>query len=142
MAPAVLDSSCYISSLRQGSPEISLRIVTNEGHLWLSTVVLAELYAGARDQRAVSQIERLERDFRLARRAIVPNAGDWSHAGKILARLAARYDYESSGRARLLNDVLIAVSVGRIGATLITANARDFSRIAEFVPLSWRLQLP
>jgi len=138
----VLDSSLYISSLRQGSSEISLRVVTGEGHVWLSAVVLSELYAGARDRRAISHLEKMERDFQLARRLLVPNAGDWSHAGRVLASLTKRYDYESHGRARLLNDALIAVSVGRTGATLITANARDFLRIAEFVPLNWRVQLP
>ena len=37
-----------------------------------------------------------------------------------------------SGRGRLANDALIAMSAARRGATVITANERDFARLAEF----------
>jgi len=94
--------------------------------------VLAELLAGARDRDTLSSIEALEYDFRKAQRLLVPEASDWSAAGKVMARLAIRYDYEAVGRGRLLNDVLIAVSAGRKGVTVVSANARDFARIGEF----------
>jgi predicted nucleic acid-binding protein len=54
--------------------------------------------------------------------------------------LAARYDYEQIGRGRLTNDALIAMSAGRSGITVITANARDFMRLAEFRPFHWQVQ--
>jgi hypothetical protein len=38
----------------------------------------------------------------------VPNLSDWTQTGKVLARLAAKYDYEQIGRGRLTNDALIA----------------------------------
>jgi hypothetical protein len=36
------------------------------------------------------------------------------------------------GQGRLANDALIAMSAARRGATVITANERDFARLAEF----------
>jgi len=84
-------------------------------------------------------VRRLERDFNAARRILVPTLGDWTQTGVVLARLAARYVYEEIGRSRLTNDTLIAMSVARSGLTLVTANKRDFSRIAEFRAFVWRL---
>ena len=104
--------------------------------------MLAELLAGARDRDTLSSIEEMEYDFRKAQRLLVPEASDWSAAGKVMARLAVRYDYETVGRGRLLNDVLIAVSAGMKGITVVSANARDFARIAKFTPFTWREQLP
>jgi predicted nucleic acid-binding protein len=107
--------------------------------VWLSSVVLEELYAGlAPRNRHV--LERFERDFERARRILVPNLSDWTQTGKVLARLAAKYDYERSGQGRLTNDALIAMSSGRSGITVITANARDFIRLAEFRPFHWQIQ--
>jgi hypothetical protein len=37
------------------------------------------------------------------------------------------------GQGRLTNDALIAMSAARLGITVITANARDFLRLAEYV---------
>jgi len=82
----------------------------------------------------------LERDFERAKRILVPNLNDWTQTGKVLARLAARYDYERIGQGRLTNDALIAMSAGRSGITVITANARDFKRLCEFRPFHWEVQ--
>jgi predicted nucleic acid-binding protein len=39
----------------------------------------------------------------------------------------------------LTNDALIAMSAARAGITIITANARDFRRLAEFRSFHWQL---
>ena len=94
-------------------------------------MVLEELYAGtAEPDRQV--VERLERDFDRAKRILVPNLSDWTQAGRVLARLAAKYRYEKIGQGRLTVDALIAMSAKRLGIRVITANERDFSRLAEF----------
>ena len=80
-----------------------------------------------------------ERDFEKARRILVPNLSDWTQTGKVLARLAAKYDYQKIGQGRLTNDALIAMSAARLGITVITANARDFLRLAEFRPFQWKV---
>ena len=91
---------------------------------------------GAAERRV---LQRLERDFERIRRVVVPNLTDWSQAGRALARLAGRYGYEEIGKARLTNDALIAVSAGRVGITVLTANERDFRRLAEFRPFQWQV---
>jgi predicted nucleic acid-binding protein len=106
--------------------------------VWLSSVVLGELYAGAGD-RGQPVVERLERDFDRAKRVIVPNLSDWTEAGRVLARLASKYDFEQIGRGRLTNDALIAMSAGRRGIKVITTNERDFRRLAEFRSFQWQV---
>ena len=115
MQPVLFDSSIYITALRTGDEAaVLLRRVGADRPVWLSSVVLEELYAGTnlRDRRV---LERLERDFERARRILVPNLGDWTHTGKVLALLRAKYDYERIGQGRLTNDALIATSAGRSG---------------------------
>ena len=100
--------------------------------------MLEELYAGSSPSN-VTQIERLERDFADLDRVLVPIQADWTSTGRILARLAAKYDYEEIGRGRLTNDALLATSAARTGMLVFTLNAGDFVRIAEFRPFRWRL---
>jgi len=107
--------------------------------LWLSSVVLEELYAGA-DEAASRVLTKLEQDFEGSGRVLTPNHGDWTRAGKILAKLGRKHGYEQIGQARLVNDSLIATSAARHGITVITANKRDFERLAEFCSLQWQAQ--
>jgi len=139
MQPALFDSSIYITALRQGDAAVlALRRFTTDAPLWLSAVVLEELYAGTAD-RDRQVVERLERDFDRAKRILVPNLSDWTQAGRVLARLAAKYHYEKIGQGRLTNDALIAMSAVRLGIRVITANERDFSRLAEFRAFQWQV---
>ena len=141
MGPVLLDTSIYITALRAGDDAVlKLRRLTPGAPLWLSSVVLEELYAGVkpRDSRIV---ERLERDFAKAGRMLVPNLSDWTLTGKLLARLAAKYGYEQIGQARLTNDALVAMSAAQRGITVITANERDFGRLAQFHPFQWQVPL-
>jgi predicted nucleic acid-binding protein len=134
---ALFDTSIYVAALRSGSEGVlTVRRLDSGSVVWLSSVVLEELYAGASgDARRV--VERLERDFNAAKRILVPNLGDWTDAGRVLSRLAVKYDFEQIGQGRMTNDALIATSAGRLGASVITTNARDFQRLAEFHPFQW-----
>src|SRR6266571_890783 len=106
MQPALFDSSVYITALRRGDDAaLALRRFATDVPLWLSAVVLEELYAGAAD-RDRKVVERLERDFDRARRILVPNLSDWTQAGRVLARLAAKYHYELIGQGRLVMPAL------------------------------------
>ncbi len=107
MPPVLFDTSVYITAMRARDDEAAaVRRIAGGEAVWLSSVVLEELYAGvsARDRRA---IERLERDFERVRRILVPNLSDWARTG-----------------------------------TVVTANAREFSRLAEFRRFLWRLSIP
>jgi len=139
MQPALFDSSIYITALRRGdAAALALRRLAADAPLWLSSVVLEELYAGTAD-RDRQVVERLERDFDRAKRILVPNLSDWTQAGRALARLAAKYHYEKIGQGRLTNDAVIAMSAGRLGIRVITVNERDFQRLAEFRTFQWQV---
>ena len=80
--PVLFDSSIYITALRVGGDAaLPLQRWARESPLWLSSVVLEELYAGANpnDYRI---LEKLERDFERASRVLIPNLSDWTRAGK------------------------------------------------------------
>jgi predicted nucleic acid-binding protein len=135
--PVLFDSSVYIAALRPGGdPSLLAHRWTSEAPLWMSSVVLEELYAGSRaDSRRV--LEKLERDFDKARRLLVPTLSDWTNTGKILAGIAEQHGYEKIARARLTNDALIATSAARSGIRVLTINARDYALLARFCPLQW-----
>jgi predicted nucleic acid-binding protein len=139
MPPVLFDTSLYISALRRGENGVlALRRVAPDAPVWLSVVVLEELYAGASD-RDRHLIEGLELDFEMGSRILIPILEDWTAVGRVLARLAAKYDYDQIGRGRLTNDALIAMSAGRLGVTVITSNKKDFSRLAEFRNFQWQV---
>jgi predicted nucleic acid-binding protein len=132
MRPVLLDSSIYISALRQGEEGVlSIRRLADDAPIWLSAVVLEELYAGADDHER-KLVQSLERDFEKIKRILVPILADWIETGVVLGRLAAKYGYERIRQARLTNDALIAMSARRMGICVITSNERDFQRLAEF----------
>jgi predicted nucleic acid-binding protein len=110
MQPVLFDSSIYITALRTGDEAaLSLRRFAVDSPIWLSAVVLEELYAGIAP-RGWHVLARFERAFEKARRILVPNLNDWTKTGKVLARLAAKYASEKIGQGRLTNDALIAMS--------------------------------
>jgi predicted nucleic acid-binding protein len=139
MQPVLYDSSVYISSLRLGQTAVlQTRHLLHGSPLWLSAVVLEELYAGA-DPAGRKLLAKLERDFEQIGRLLVPTLADWSQTGNVLARIGAKYGYDKIGKARLTNDTLIGTSAARQGITVLTKNARDFQLIAEFTNLQWEL---
>ena len=97
MERVLFDSSIYIGAFRtadQGA--VHVRRLAVGSAVWLSSVVLEELYAGAMG-RSRREVTRLERDFDKARRIVVPSLRDWTEAGKVLAQLGAKYHYERVG---------------------------------------------
>jgi predicted nucleic acid-binding protein len=96
--PVLFDSSIYISALRVGSDAtLLLQRWVRESPLWLSSVVLEELYAGA-NTRDYPVLEKLERDFERARRVLIPNLSDWTHAAEFLPGWRRSMDTSESDR--------------------------------------------
>jgi predicted nucleic acid-binding protein len=124
--------------LRKGDAGIlGTRNVAFGSALWLSAVVLEELYAGA-DVKGRKVLSKFESDFSKVGRLLVPQASDWSKAGTILARIGERFGYDRIGKSRLTNDALIATSAARKGMVLITRNHRDFRLLATYCSLDFR----
>jgi predicted nucleic acid-binding protein len=143
MSGIVFDTSVYVSALRQSDASIfAARRAARKGEketepLWLSSVVLEELYVGAQSNRMKKLLARLERDFDKVKRLLVPIHTDWTDCGRVLSLVGEKHGYEQVGRARMTNDTLIAMSVLRNGFTVLTKNADDFKKIAEFRPFNW-----
>ena len=116
MAGTIFDTSVYINALRRRDLSVfaQTRIADEEGGnepLYLSAVVLEELYVGAINDKLKKLLAKYER---------------------------RKYGFETVRRARMTNDCLIAMTAARHGLTVITHHATDFQIIAEFRPFKWK----
>jgi hypothetical protein len=129
----LLDTSVYIPFINKGISNPILNLGPDRSLLFMCAVVLEELYAGAHDPASVKLLDKLYDVFVSANRLVVPDGRDWQKAGKIIAQLERKYGFEKKFLARISHDILIALCARRIGATVVTNNAKDFLRIREFV---------
>jgi len=130
-AKAILDTSVYLPFLRRDGEIHDLGFLLRPTLLYMSSVVFAEIYAGAKDQSAIRRLGKLYRTFDRLDRVITPDKQVWFEAGQVLQQLGVRHGFEATGLARLTHDVLIALSARKIGAVVFTRNRRDFERIRE-----------
>lgn len=143
MAGILFDTSVYISALRKGDQSIlNLRRAARLGGqqtqpLWLSVVALEELLVGAVDAKTRKEFLLMEREFYRIGRLLVPDRQDWILAGQILSKIGSKHGFDLVGRARMINDALIATSAARLGLTVLTKNPGDYQRIAEFRHFNW-----
>ncbi len=136
MGGLLYDSSVYIDSFRRGDTSLLLaRQASVKGKLlpvYLSSVVLSELFAGAVDPRAKKLLLKVENDFQAIGRIIAPNKNDWSLSGQTLLKIGQKHGFEKIKLSRMTNDCLIAISARRFGLTVATTNVRNFEVISEF----------
>ncbi|NOT48998.1 MAG: type II toxin-antitoxin system VapC family toxin [Acidobacteria bacterium] len=138
MAGIIFDSTVYINLLRSNEfAELSQFRTGDETSgistpLYLSSVVLEELYVGAVDQNVKKLIAGLEKSFGKINRLVTPTRDDWSVSGQVLCGIGQKHGFESVRLARMTNDCLIAMSALRNGLTVVTHNAKDFRTIASF----------
>ena len=142
MAGTIFDTSIYINSLRKADTSIfnQKRIISEKSEnepLYLSAVVLEELYVGAGSRRMKKLLSRFEREFEKINRLLVPNQTDWTICGQVLSMIGKKHGFEQVKHARMTNDCLIAMTTARFGLTVITHNAKDFKIINEFRPFKW-----
>jgi predicted nucleic acid-binding protein len=132
-----LDTNLYVDAARDPAARAALAGFTEAfaPRLYLAAIVAQELRAGVRppDER------RIERDvigpFLRCGRVFAPAFADWMAAGDVMRRLAAAGGPPVAEMSRsLVNDILLAISCRAHGVRLVTRNARDFARIAPFVP--------
>jgi predicted nucleic acid-binding protein len=130
-AKAILDTSVYLSFLKRDADIHDLGFLFRPTLLYMSSVVFAELYAGAKDRPTIQLLARLYRTFDRLNRVIAPDRQVWFEAAQVLQQLGVRHGFEATGLARLTHDVLIALSTRKIGGVVFTRNRRDFERIRE-----------
>ena len=125
---AILDSDVYIGHWQQGRYEHGLTQVSKAFIVRHSAVVLSELRRGARTPTARRLVDSLHR---LARVRWEPNAADWWETGKLVREIGDAKDWEINTRREFQNDVLIALTARRHGATVVTSNSEDFQLLSR-----------
>lgn len=125
---AILDTSVYVGHWERGLYAETLATVRKGFIVRHSAVVLSELRRGARTRQARLLAEAL---FRLARIQWEPTPGDWWEAGGLIRKVGDAQGWDRSKRRDFQNDALIALTARRHGATVVTANRRDFELLSR-----------
>lgn len=137
----LIDTNVFVSYLRSGLHEDWIEGRVEKTTRFLSSVVLFELRLGALDDRRLAVINRLSRSFP-KERIVSPTQGIYKKAADLFRELfglnSAAWPQDRLGP---VNDLLIAVTAFRMGATVITENEKDFSRIARHLP-GFRFSVP
>ena len=131
----VLDTNCFIDASRtdDGAEAFAAFCARAAPRLYLSTIVAAELRAGAGSARDRRSLERqVLSPYVRRRRLLNPSAAAWEALGTTLARLVQDEGLVLANvRKSFIFDILIAWSCREIGATLVSRNVSDLSRIAK-----------
>lgn len=136
MTRYVFDTNLYIRAWRNPGAEgeelnrfYRSRLVAT----YLSSVVLHELLIGADNPRmARDLVVGLAAPFKRTKRIVAPSHSAWTQAAESIRQLARHDGLDRRTLPRgFVNDALIAASCRENGLTLITENARDFSRIQK-----------
>ncbi len=125
---AICDASVYIGHWERGLYEEQLVAVRTAFVLRHSAVVLSELRRGARTREAQRRVETLAR---FATIQWEPTAADWWEAGALIRKIGDANDWNTGKRRDFQNDALIALTARRHGATVVTADSRDFGLLAR-----------
>jgi predicted nucleic acid-binding protein len=128
----LLDTNVFIAYLRSGRHGTWVWGGRESRIRFLSAVVLLELRVGADTPRRERAVDRIQAAFP-AERLVAPTTGLFDRAGALFRML---HGNGQGLRDRLgpMNDLLIALTAWRIGATVVTGNRGEFSRIAEHLP--------
>jgi predicted nucleic acid-binding protein len=111
------------------------------GSFLMSSIVLMELTASAKDDSQRKLYERLFRQYQQDNSLIVPDENDWLLTSRILYWLTQNRRRLTKGKLkrlpagvsqRMALDVLIAVSARRWRATVVTENWEDFKAIQRY----------
>ena len=125
---AIVDTSVYIGHWERRLYEDALAAVRTAFVVRHSAVVLSELRRGARTREAQRRVETLAR---FARIRWEPTAVDWWEAGALIRTIGDANDWDIGKRRDFQNDALIALTARRHGATVVTADTRDFALLAR-----------
>lgn len=142
----ILDTNCYIHASRDVAARAALARFVSDAAPWLyvSSIVLAELRAGARKARTRGLVDAmLVEPFLRSERVVTPGPRAWAALGETLARLRKTegLSLPQVGRSFAF-DVLLAYSCREIGAVLVTANTKDMQRIKRVFPFGFVAPYP
>ena len=122
----LFDTAIFIDDLRTGRHRE--RIESVSGLVRTSSVVLAELWRGARKSAEREFLRALQRNHPI----LTPTAGNWLESGQLLGKMHAEKGLTAEKHRDLHFDVLIALTARSHGARLITSNRADFEMIHRY----------
>ncbi len=135
MSVYLLDTNVIIGVMNDRAPTVARRLATEirlGNVILLSSVVIYELrYGIARSDRRATSEAALSRFLEGPVTPIPFDPDDAANAGEIRAELAKK------GTPIGPYDVLIAAQARRRGATLVSANTREFQRVAGLLQENW-----
>ena len=125
------DTNAISAYMRGGNPKLSQKMQDNFGELCLSVIVLAEREFGV--TKGTSAQARLKLAELAQTIPIEPfTKDDSTHYAAI------RHDLEAKGIGIGPMDTLIAAQALRLGATVITRNVDEFSRVPGLKVENWQ----
>lgn len=128
----VIDTNVFIDYLRD---DLSADWVFGRAGLvirFLSSIVLLELGLGADTLKRRRAVDRVRAAFP-KERIIAPSPDLFERAALLFRRLYSPGS-EPADRLGPVNDLLIALTAWRIGATVLTRNTQEFRRIQTQLP--------
>lgn len=138
MPKHLIDSDLYIDLIRTGQylGEIDLLYERETPNIYFSSIVAAELLAGARTPSMLKIVNGLVRPFEKVNRIVTPTHKDWKMAATILAKILTFHPWSKEKLHSIANDCLLAVSAKSNGAFVHTKNRSDFLLIQSVYPFS------
>jgi predicted nucleic acid-binding protein len=142
----LLDTNCFIDAARD--PTFRARFTqfceAAAPGLYLSSVVAAELRAGAQDAESREQLESTVLAVYVRRgRVLAPSARSWDALGHVLSVLGEGTGLRADQTPRsFVFDILVAQTCREHGVTLISRNLRDMERIAKVTPFDFATPFP
>ncbi len=134
----LLDTNVLIGFFRDPRRKEEFESRIRRPLLFMSSIVALELFAGCRTARQEKALANFLKPFEKADRVVTPDHACFREAGRVLAGLW-RDGMGTAHRRQIVNDVLIAVTAGRTGVVVVTANAGDFVVIEKHTPVRWML---
>ena len=122
----IFDTSIFIDHLRTNKYDKPIQNVN--GLIRNSSVVLAELSRGTTKETEEDFVATLARNHPI----LTPTEKNWLESGMILSKIYKAKGFGPQKLRDLHFDVLIALTSGNYGATVITANRTDFELIMSF----------
>lgn len=126
MRPRLFDTSVLIPMIRGEAYEDLFRRALRTGRARMSSVVMQELYAGARTAADKKNYDGINRAFLSRGYIVTPDHDDWTLSGVILAQYQQLYgEVEPQDH---IPDILIALCAVKVNAELVTENVVDMER--------------
>jgi predicted nucleic acid-binding protein len=98
-----------------------------------------ELLIGARSRKETQSFNNLFKLYKIKNRIIVPSSEIYMEAGKVASKMTREFGYDLKKSFGLSNDILIALSAQRVGATVFTQNRKDFEAINKLKRISFQI---